>query len=114
MNINKSICMQLLSVAGCEIKGFKNEQTNVMGLAIYKNNGKIGEFKNDGMNKVGIKGKGESVWLGFFLYGIIDDFVKLMNKYDKEFKVDEYIKFNEKLNDNLNKKAWDGEYYLRA
>ena len=41
MNINKSICMQLLSVAGCEIKGFKNEQTNVMGLAIYKNNGKI-------------------------------------------------------------------------
>ena len=69
---------------------------------------------NDGMNKVGIKGKGESVWLGFFLYGIIDDFVKLMNKYDKEFKVDEYIKFNEKLNDNLNKKAWDGEYYLRA
>lgn len=50
MNINKSICMQLLSVAGCEIKGFKNEQTNVMSLAIYKNNGKIGEFKDDGVD----------------------------------------------------------------
>ena len=50
MNINKSICMQLLSVMGCEIKGFKNEQTNVMELAIYKNNGKIGEFKDDGVD----------------------------------------------------------------
>lgn len=47
MNINKNIVMQLLSVMGCEIKGFKNEQ-NVMGLAIYKN-GKIGEFTDDGV-----------------------------------------------------------------
>jgi hypothetical protein len=50
MNINKNIVMQLLSVAGCEIKGFKNDKTNVMGLAIYKNNGKIGEFKDDGVD----------------------------------------------------------------
>lgn len=48
MNINKNIVMQLLSVMGCEIKGFKNDKTNVMGLAIYKN-GKIGEFKDDGV-----------------------------------------------------------------
>lgn len=50
MNINKNIVMQLLSVMGCEIKGFKNEQTNVVGLAIYKSNGKIGEFKDDGVD----------------------------------------------------------------
>jgi len=50
MNINKNIVMQLLSVADCEIKGFKNDKTNVMGLAIYKNNGKIGEFKDDGVD----------------------------------------------------------------
>lgn len=49
MNINKNIVMQLLSVMGCEIKGFKNDKMNVMGLAIYKNNGKIGEFKDDGV-----------------------------------------------------------------
>lgn len=49
MNINKNIVMQLLSVMGCEIKGFKNVQ-NVMGLAIYKNNGKIGEVKDDGVD----------------------------------------------------------------
>lgn len=69
---------------------------------------------NDGMNKVGIKGKGESVWLGFFLYEIIEDFIKLMKKYDKNFDSEEYVVFNEKLKDALNKKAWDGEYYLRA
>lgn len=50
MNINKSICMQLLSVMGCEIKGFKDDKTNIMSLAIYKNNGKIGEFKDDGVD----------------------------------------------------------------
>ena len=69
---------------------------------------------NDGMNRVGIKGKGESVWLGFFLYGIIDKFTKMMKNYDKEFDLTEYIEFNDKLKDNLNKKTWDGNYYLRA
>ena len=69
---------------------------------------------NDGMNRVGIKGKGESVWLGFFLYGIIDKFTKIMKEYDKEFNTKKYTEFNEKLKDNLNKKTWDGNYYLRA
>lgn len=69
---------------------------------------------NDGMNRVGIKGKGESVWLGFFLYNIIDLFVKMMKKYDKDFDYTKYTEFNENLKENLNKKTWDGNYYLRA
>ena len=69
---------------------------------------------NDGMNKVGIKGKGESVWLGFFLYQIIDDFVKLMSKHDKDFDTKKYLEFNDRLKTALNDSAWDGEYYLRA
>ncbi|MBR2247033.1 MAG: glycosyl transferase, partial [Bacilli bacterium] len=69
---------------------------------------------NDGMNKVGIEGKGESVWLGFFLYSVIDLFVDIMKKYNKKFSVDKYITFNSKLKDNLNRNTWDGEYYLRA
>ena len=69
---------------------------------------------NDGMNKVGIKGKGESVWLGFFLYDILNKFIKMMSVYDKTFDTSSYVTFNEKLKDNLNKKTWDGEYYLRA
>ena len=69
---------------------------------------------NDGMNKVGIKGSGESVWLGFFLYEIIEDFTKICkkNKIDSDFE--KYATFNEKLKENLNKKAWDGSWYLRA
>ena len=69
---------------------------------------------NDGMNMVGIKGKGESVWLGFFLYNVIDLFTKMMKKVDKKFNVSPYLEFNEKLKNNLNKKTWDGSYYLRA
>ena len=69
---------------------------------------------NDGMNRVGIKGKGESVWLGFFLYNVIDLFMDMMKKFDKDFDLTKYQEFNDKLAENLNKKAWDGEYYLRA
>ena len=69
---------------------------------------------NDGMNKVGIKGKGTSVWLGFFQYAIINRFIEITKKYNKKLSVDKYIKFNEKLKNTLNTVAWDGEYYLRA
>lgn len=69
---------------------------------------------NDGMNRVGIKGKGESVWLGFFLYTVIDMFVDTLKKSKIKMDYDKYLNFNEKLKDNLNKKTWDGEYYLRA
>ncbi len=69
---------------------------------------------NDGMNKVGIKGKGESVWLGFFLYQVINQFIDFTKIYNKKFKLKEFREFNDKLKDALNKKAWDGDYYLRA
>lgn len=69
---------------------------------------------NDGMNRVGIKGKGESVWLGFFLYNCIDMFTKIIKKHSPKFSIKEFNEFNEKLKENLNKKAWDNDYYLRA
>ncbi len=69
---------------------------------------------NDSMNKVGIKGSGESVWLGFFLYNIIDEFIKIIKNYDETFDTVPYEKFNDELKTNLNKYAWDKNYYLRA
>lgn len=69
---------------------------------------------NDGMNKVGIKGEGESVWLGFFLYDIIRNFIPMIQSYDSSFDSSKYEKFNEKLKKNLNRHAWDKDYYLRA
>ena len=68
---------------------------------------------NDEVNRVGHKGKGESVLLSFFVYQLIDDFVSIMKNYDKEFNIAKYLLFNGKLKEVL-KEAWDGEYYLRA
>ena len=69
---------------------------------------------NDGMDKVGEHGKGESVWLGFFLYDILVQFVTLADRTgDTEFAA--VCKTEaEKLKYNINKNAWDGEWYRRA
>ena len=69
---------------------------------------------NDGMNKIGIKGIGTSVWLGFFQYAIVDRFIELTKKYNSKIDTTKYKVFNDKLKEALNKNAWDGEYYLRA
>ena len=93
------------------LKSLKLSMTN---LGVHKIPLMGGGDWNDGMNKVGYKGKGESVWLGFFLYQIIDNFIKLMKKYDSSFDTSYYQDFNQKLKENLNKKTWDESYYLRA
>ena len=69
---------------------------------------------NDGMNRVGIKGKGESVWLGFFLHKTINDFMKIIKNTKKKVDVDKYMNFNHSLKESLNNNAWDNDYYLRA
>lgn len=69
---------------------------------------------NDGMNKVGILGKGTSVWLGFFAYMTIRDFMDICDDYNIKINKSLYINYLVKLKEHLNKVAWDGEYYLRA
>ena len=69
---------------------------------------------NDGMNLVGIKGKGTSVWLGFFAYEVVERFIEITKAYNGDADVTKYIEFNEKLKQSLLNNAWDGEYYLRA
>ncbi len=71
---------------------------------------------NDGMNMVGIKGKGESIWLGFFLYDIISEFIPLIEKHYENININfnHYYQFNENLKNNLNTYGYDKDYYLRA
>ncbi len=69
---------------------------------------------NDGMNKVGIGGKGTSVWLGFFLHIVLERFIEFSKKYDAKKSVSSFEKEVQKLGKALNDVAWDGEYYLRA
>jgi cellobiose phosphorylase len=69
---------------------------------------------NDGMNLVGEKGKGESVWLAFFLYDVLKKFSVLAGvRGDKNFA--EICETQAKtLQENIEKNAWDGQWYRRA
>jgi len=69
---------------------------------------------NDGMNKVGNLGKGESVWLGFFLFDLLNQFVIFAeSRNDLDFA--ELCRATAvTLKDNLEKNGWDGEWYRRA
>ncbi|HEY5297339.1 MAG TPA: glucoamylase family protein [Verrucomicrobiae bacterium] len=69
---------------------------------------------NDGMNLVGEHGKGESVWLAFFLYDVLKKFSSLAERRgDKSFaqSCQEQAKL---LQENIEKNAWDGQWYRRA
>ncbi|MDD5070319.1 MAG: hypothetical protein PHV17_06280 [Candidatus Omnitrophica bacterium] len=69
---------------------------------------------NDGMNLVGHQGKGESIWLAFFLFDVLNSMaalaVQCQDKDFSEFCVEEAGK----LAKNIEKHAWDGAWYLRA
>ena len=69
---------------------------------------------NDGMNLVGIHGKGESVWLGFFLVEVLNSFAELATRYGDPVFAERCRSEAEQLRQNLAKHAWDGAWYRRA
>ncbi|MEG1481138.1 GH36-type glycosyl hydrolase domain-containing protein [Clostridium sp.] len=69
---------------------------------------------NDGMSTVGNKGKGESVWLGWFLYKILSDFDDIAIYMKDEEKISKYKEMKEFIRENIEKNAWDGGWYRRA
>jgi len=69
---------------------------------------------NDGMNRVGREGRGESVWMGFFLFRIIDDFVPLCERRDDGERVGRYRAYQAELRAALEDAGWDGAWYRRA
>lgn len=69
---------------------------------------------NDGMNLVGHEGKGESVWLGFFMVDVLNQFYKIA-QIGNDYEFAEICKnAARKLQQNLEKNAWDGAWYRRA
>lgn len=69
---------------------------------------------NDGMNTVGNKGSGESVWLGWFLISILHKFIPVC-RLMKDFKRAElYRDKAADLIDSIEREAWDGSWYRRA
>lgn len=69
---------------------------------------------NDGMNEVGKEGKGESVWLAWFFYTVLGDFIPLCEyQHDTEY-VKELKKKRESVLAGIEEYTWDGNWYLRA
>jgi cyclic beta-1,2-glucan synthetase len=69
---------------------------------------------NDGMNIVGEKGKGESVWLGFFLYDVLMQFTEIARVHGDLPFVERCRMEAAQLQLNIEKNGWDGEWYRRA
>jgi cyclic beta-1,2-glucan synthetase len=69
---------------------------------------------NDGMNRIGHLGKGESVWVGWFLYTTLAAFASLCDQRNETQCGDRYREHLEKLKKALAEKAWDGDWYRRA
>ena len=77
---------------------------------------------NDGFSTVGNKGRGESVWLGFFLYTILDEFIPICEIKKQgnnhimveEERIQQYTEIKQQLKKALNTNGWDGRWYKRA
>jgi cyclic beta-1,2-glucan synthetase len=69
---------------------------------------------NDGMNMVGEQGRGESVWLGFFLYEVLNQFAEVARMRGDLSFVERCQKEAAQVRRNIEQNGWDGGWYRRA
>jgi len=69
---------------------------------------------NDGMNRVGADGRGESVWLGWFLHATLLRFAPLAERRGETAKAAEWRKHAFALQQAIEREAWDGDWYRRG
>jgi cellobiose phosphorylase len=69
---------------------------------------------NDGMNLVGIRGRGESVWLGFFLCEVLAQFTRVARLRGDEPFAQRCEAEQRRLRQSLEDNGWDGQWYRRA
>jgi cyclic beta-1,2-glucan synthetase len=69
---------------------------------------------NDGMNRVGNQGRGESVWLAFFLYDVLTQFAPLARAHRDPAFAERCLAQARQLQQNIERHAWDGQWYRRA
>src|SRR5271166_3852694 len=69
---------------------------------------------NDGMNRVGEKGHGESVWLGWFLHAALMAFIPIAEERRETRRAATWSAHAAALQASLEREAWDGEWYRRA
>jgi cyclic beta-1,2-glucan synthetase len=69
---------------------------------------------NDGMNRVGEHGKGESVWLGWFLHATLEAFAPLAKARGEGARLSDWVEHAARLRSSLEREAWDGDWYRRG
>ncbi len=69
---------------------------------------------NDGMNRVGQQGKGESVWLGWFLHAVLWEFAKLAARRGERARAETWRLHVSALKAAIERDGWDGEWYRRG
>jgi len=69
---------------------------------------------NDGMNRVGQDGKGESVWLGWFLHTVLWEFAKIADARGEGKRAEAWRLHVSALKAALEREGWDGDWYRRA
>ncbi len=69
---------------------------------------------NDGMNQVGAGGKGESIWVGWFLHLNLQQFAAIAAGQGDQAREARYHAAAEQLQQAIEEHGWDGEWYLRA
>jgi len=69
---------------------------------------------NDGMNRVGIEGEGESIWLGWFLHGTLTAFAALCESVGEVADAEHYRNQAEAIRQAIEEHGWDGAWYRRA
>ena len=69
---------------------------------------------NDGMNRVGAGGKGESVWLAWFLSSVLATWAPLAHSRGESARAEAWSRHAAALKEAIERSAWDGEWYRRA
>ncbi len=83
--------------------------TGAHGLALFGS----GDW-NDGMNRVGIGGAGESVWLSWFIVQCLNDFIPIAESRGDLQRSDVWRAHSEALKGALDRDGWDGQWYRRG
>ncbi|MCR9139692.1 MAG: DUF3131 domain-containing protein [Alphaproteobacteria bacterium] len=69
---------------------------------------------NDGMDRVGMQGKGESVWLAWFQIEVTGKFAPFAAKRGEKGRASRWRSHARKLKSAVDKSGWDGEWFVRA
>jgi cyclic beta-1,2-glucan synthetase len=69
---------------------------------------------NDGMNRVGERGKGESVWLGWFLHATLAAFAPLAEAREEHARAGRWRAHMAALQNAVEQNGWDGDWYRRG